>query len=233
MSNIYEIRVTRIDTSVIESVKHITQIHWEQIGYDEDKNFGMIAGEPLSLDTPIPANGVTEQDLIQIIKDSVTVPPDIISMIDEQITQFKNRPTASSGLVLNDTAPLPDAELTPSDLIAQYNEAKLQKSEFIKSELKRNLEGGVLHNGKRVFTDQYSLILLNGAFNMAVSNKWPVNGVFKLDGILTPVTSEDILSIFEIIQTHFMTCYNRERELLDELDTKTTIEDLDNYQIIW
>lgn len=115
----------------------------------------------------------------------------------------------------------------------QFSLMKSVKANEIHNALRFNLEKGATYNGKAVSTDQYSLILLNGAVTVASSGQWPADGTFKLDGVLSPVTSGDILDIFGAVQSHVIGCYNREKELLDSLDTVTDIAGLEALDLTW
>jgi hypothetical protein len=110
---------------------------------------------------------------------------------------------------------------------------KAMTANVIHSLLRQNLEKGTLYNGKNVATDSYSLILLNGAVTLANAGQWPVDGSFKLDGVLSPVTASDILGIFGAVQSHVIGCYAREKELLDALEVLTTIEDVTDFSVNW
>lgn len=122
---------------------------------------------------------------------------------------------------------------TEAELAQKFIDLKASKELQISIALKNKLESGVLFNNKKVATDQFSLIVLNGAFALAVNNQWPVGQTFKLDGALEVVTNQDILSIFATVQQFFVEQYNREKELLDSLNLIVTLEALETFEVIW
>lgn len=126
---------------------------------------------------------------------------------------------------------------TEEELAAQAAEqlaaTKSIKANEIHNALRFNLEKGTTYNGKVVSTDQYSLILLNGAVTLANAGQWPTDGSFKLDGVLSLVTSADILGIFGAVQSHVISSYAREKELIDSLETVTDITGLDALDLTW
>jgi hypothetical protein len=126
--------------------------------------------------------------------------------------------------------------LTDEEIAAQAEEHLLNHKNILKEQLstllKQNLENGALYNDKKVFTDQYSLILLNGAFTLAMANQWPSDGVFKLDDILVSVTGDDIKGIFAAVQNNIADSYKHAHQLSLDIDN-ITIETIDTFELVW
>jgi hypothetical protein len=113
-----------------------------------------------------------------------------------------------------------------SKWVLDLDKLKAEKRAEISEARWRAETGGITLNGVDIATDRESQALLTGAVLAAQDNpeyvvNWKAkNGWFQLD-------AATLIAIADAVRAHVQACFDREKELQDQIETATTVEELE------
>lgn len=120
-------------------------------------------------------------------------------------------------------------EMAPAEVDAHLNPSRVPTADdhraAIAAERYKHEVAGILVGGVKVDTDDRSKLLINGSVVEAMLNpdyvlQWKTTAGFM------PLTAEQVIGVGRAVRAHVQACFDREAELLAEIDAGTYSEEM-------